>query len=732
MSKRFIKQLLKLFIPYTIIILFIFSLSSYAYYSAFKKIEHNELEMQKQYIEQSKLVLDRHFEEVTHIIYQLSNTPIFKAFSVHDEFDLDNNYSPMIQLRTNIENFQVVNSWIYRYYIFYKNSEVVVSTNGLFTYRFFDNYRFLYGHNDKEVFWDSLFNQSYNLAIQHPENLKNDHYQVIPIKSSIGYQLNQSNAVIYMQLSSEKIRENMIGYAQDFDGNFLMVDEDGKVLVSLNTLYGIREGAYVDIHQLEDELLVITAESEVIPYTYVLIQSSDKVFEEINEFRRNGSLFFFAILLGGLLVSVVLARYNTKPLVTLMDNNELLSKRVANQLPYLRMNFLEKWLNGNYVTIDEIMAITKFLKTNYIGNHYSVAVIDYQEHIDIFDDEGTTQLTETEAKKLIINDLLTDKVLNPAFIHSLDHNKLAVIFVSDCLLPGELEMIIRDTLLGCDEVLTKAQMNNVHYGIGNIYKDMTGIPTALTEAIDSVVYAQTDKLQKFCWFKDIEIIQDICYYPPEIESRLYNCIRSGDHDQLVEVLRDLFHKNIVDKNLNQQMQQIFIYEMYGTLVKLQQRTFGDDTVVNEIISSALRDMKEMSDIQQIQYCKQIFVEICDIYGTKQGDRHVVLMERIDNFIKDNFHDPDFGLPVIADEFNVSYTYLSEIIKDFKDMSFINYLQHLRMNKAKELLEKTDMQVKEIFTQCGYNSSNSFGKAFKRIHGVTASVYRDKYRSDHSL
>jgi len=726
MSKRFIQQLMKLFIPYTIIILFIFSLSSYAYLSAFRKIQNTELVMKQQQIEQSKLVLDRHFDEVFHVAQQIANTPIIRSFSVLDTYNLDNNYSPVIQLRDSVDDFQIINSMVHRYFIFYKNTELVVSKLGINNYKYFDNVHFLYGHEDKDVFWNSLFDRHYNMVIQKPENLRGDQYQTLPIISSIGS--SKSEATVYMQLYTEKIRESMTGYGQDFDGNFLIIDDEGKVLVSLSTQFGIEENTIVDLQSLEDEWITTSVASDVIPYTYVLFQSPEQVFAEINAFQRNTIMFFIATLIGGLLVSIILARYNTKPMMRLMDNNDLLAKRVENQLPYLRRNFLDKWLKGNYVSIDEILSINEFLKTKYVGSFYAVAIIDYQEHIDIFEDKEAPSLTQTEARRLIINDLLTENILNPAYIHNLDHNQVAVLFIDDCLEVGELEMMIRTTLSSCDEALMKANMPNIRYGVGTVYKDMTGVPTSLTEAMDAAVYARTNTKKKLSWYRDIEINQDICFYPPEIESRLFNCIRAGDRDQLEDVLRDLFHKNIVEKRLNHQMQQIFINEMQGTLVKLQQRTFSDDTVVSEIVSNGLSRMKEMTDLQTIQYCKQSFMEICKVYATKQGNRHANLMTRIDSFIKDNFSDPDFGLPVISDEFNVSYTYLSEIIKDFKDMSFINYLQKLRMAKAKELLEETDMQVKEIFTQCGYNSSNSFGKAFKRIHGVTASEYREKHRN----
>ena len=49
--------------------------------------------------------------------------------------------------------------------------------------------------------------------------------------------------------------------------------------------------------------------------------------------------------------------------------------------------------------------------------------------------------------------------------------------------------------------------------------------------------------------------------------------------------------------------------------------------------------------------------------------------------------------------------------------------HLRMTKAAELLVEQDMSIKEICYAVGFNSENSFYKAFKRTYGITPTQYR---------
>ncbi len=57
----------------------------------------------------------------------------------------------------------------------------------------------------------------------------------------------------------------------------------------------------------------------------------------------------------------------------------------------------------------------------------------------------------------------------------------------------------------------------------------------------------------------------------------------------------------------------------------------------------------------------------------------------------------------------------------------DYIQSLRIEEAKQLLETTDMPVESIATEVGYSEPSSFRSAFRKRVGVSASVYRRKWR-----
>lgn len=69
-----------------------------------------------------------------------------------------------------------------------------------------------------------------------------------------------------------------------------------------------------------------------------------------------------------------------------------------------------------------------------------------------------------------------------------------------------------------------------------------------------------------------------------------------------------------------------------------------------------------------------------------------------------------------------------IVRRFKQSTGvppIEYLQHIRIEKAKQQLEQTSLNISEIINETGYTDPKSFRKVFVKLVGMTASEYRNK-------
>ena len=70
-------------------------------------------------------------------------------------------------------------------------------------------------------------------------------------------------------------------------------------------------------------------------------------------------------------------------------------------------------------------------------------------------------------------------------------------------------------------------------------------------------------------------------------------------------------------------------------------------------------------------------------------------------------------------------YFSKLFKEEMGQSFIEYVTGIRMEKAKELLSKTDKSMKEICNEIGYADPNYFSRTFKKNVGFTPTEFKEK-------
>ena len=94
------------------------------------------------------------------------------------------------------------------------------------------------------------------------------------------------------------------------------------------------------------------------------------------------------------------------------------------------------------------------------------------------------------------------------------------------------------------------------------------------------------------------------------------------------------------------------------------------------------------------------------------------------YLRENFTSSEISLASVADQFHISQSYLTKIIKQKTGNTFSNYINELRIHLAKSLLDSDkNYAINEISDLCGYSSQHYFSRAFKNSTGVSPVKYR---------
>ena len=99
-------------------------------------------------------------------------------------------------------------------------------------------------------------------------------------------------------------------------------------------------------------------------------------------------------------------------------------------------------------------------------------------------------------------------------------------------------------------------------------------------------------------------------------------------------------------------------------------------------------------------------------------------DAIISYLNEHYCDRDLCLGMLSTQFALSEAYISRMIKLKTGYTYSEYVEIARMNRATELLKETELGVSEIAAKLGYETPNTFFKAFKRVYRVSPGAYRE--------
>lgn len=82
-----------------------------------------------------------------------------------------------------------------------------------------------------------------------------------------------------------------------------------------------------------------------------------------------------------------------------------------------------------------------------------------------------------------------------------------------------------------------------------------------------------------------------------------------------------------------------------------------------------------------------------------------------------------SVPALAAKVNLSPSRFRALFRAQTGLSPIEYLQRLRLRRARLLVERTFLTVKEVMVLVGYNDPSHFTRDFRRQHGINPSALR---------
>ena len=160
-------------------------------------------------------------------------------------------------------------------------------------------------------------------------------------------------------------------------------------------------------------------------------------------------------------------------------------------------------------------------------------------------------------------------------------------------------------------------------------------------------------------------------------------------------------------------------KVYGNTL---QRSHVDDSDINE--AQILQTLYDDMPIHSEEFIHSA-MNILQVFGAYIRFSEYVYLFRggvialVEDYLRLNYFE-SVNIQMLSERFNIGRTQLSVKFKKMLGVSIIEYVNRLRIEKAKELLKDSDNTGAQIAEAVGFQDYNYFARVFKKVTGVTLS------------
>ncbi|NOU98905.1 response regulator [Paenibacillus planticolens] len=416
------------------------------------------------------------------------------------------------------------------------------------------------------------------------------------------------------------------------------------------------------------------------------------------------------------------------------ENVQLLMEHYRKSMPVLKEKFLATLMNRK-LPREEVYEKAANYGIELNGKSFVAAVICIDGVLIPEEDlENREELSKSVSLKYSKDQALKYFALLNITEEIIDKRRLGLVFMHNdqvvVLAARESEdrgAALQQTMKVLEEVrqnVEKYLKLTLTVGIGTVLKDVTKISYSYEDAVLALDYRLILGNNRIISINDVEMrsVEKVRFDDVK-EHALTRCIKFGTNQEIRVTMEELFHG--IEGAVSVKDYQIYLLEILTSILKAAK---DSNLNVDEVFGDNFIPFTEINKFTSLEEAKHWLAELCaSIMNHIATDRQYTyknLVEMAKDYTKNHYHEGDITINKVCGYLHISAGYFSRIFKIETKMTFVNYLNHIRMETAKELLRTTDMKALEIAEKVGYADANYFSFSFRKNVGVSPKEYRN--------
>lgn len=380
---------------------------------------------------------------------------------------------------------------------------------------------------------------------------------------------------------------------------------------------------------------------------------------------------------------------------------------------------IKQYMFYHIITDEDFSDIIKKLNLRITNNRLLLCIMDIQKYEKLQEKFSDKQGDLIRFAVLNIIEELLNGYHRGEVIHKKDERYLLLFSFEDIVSEHKIYQCLNEITTRISSVMELYMDTTVVFGTSHAYHEYSFLPIMYKEGKNA--------LSKSYFVSDLK-----CIHADQIgDQKIIEVL----NDKLVEILkadtilRHTDYKQEIENGIKElliacsinkaSVQRLFIHWLHWHVKNINISS-------NTVYHIALEFAQKSNECTTIDENIAVFLEYLD-----QIDRHtqasLCLSKEIAgavNYIKKNYHH-DISLTQLAEIVQISPSYLSSQFKKELGLSFVDYMNKVRIDEAKEILANTYFKSYEVAEQVGFSDESYFSRMFKRYTGMRPNEFRKK-------
>ena len=264
----------------------------------------------------------------------------------------------------------------------------------------------------------------------------------------------------------------------------------------------------------------------------------------------------------------------------------------------------------------------------------------------------------------------------------------------------------------------------VTIGIGHSVTGLSKIADSYQSAVEALGYKAVVGSGITIYINDMEPVgSGKLEFDNADESDFISAVKFGP-DEKIEAVTARISGKLESAKVHYRQQQVYVFGVLNTIIQMIQQY---DLNLEEILGGELEYLSVIDKLQKREeFGEWLFKTAHKMNQAINQERDITtrqVIQQAKQYIMDNYQNPDLSVEMICRHLHMSPAYFSTMFKKETGQAYIAYLTEIRLNKAVELLNKTDDKTYVIASKVGYQEQNYFSYVFKKKFGVSPTKFR---------